>query len=700
MKAKFALATALTLTLAHAADDQYQLDTIEVTEVRGNKDERTFLQSNESISVLRPKSLNRGDLSNSVQMLNGLANVQTQNDKDSTTFSIRGISDMGVTGYQKDNLASVLVDDIFQTNLSLKAGSFENWDLETVEVRRGAQSTTQGVNSLAGNILLYHTKATDNNEGVAKLTAGNFGRKEAAVAVNQKLGSKFFTRAAYNKEISNGYIKNAGSGNDKWGARNKDHLSTDFVYKTSNKDDIRLNIKLLRMNQGGQYVQGSDPQDYKVFEDQDYKSITNNQQVGLTYNTQIDERFSNKLILGATRADSITTSDGDGTINNTAGTRHESAKDQFMSLENQFKYKSDKLTNLAGVHFHRYNLNEFYAFNLLYDVTATVTLKPFVTQNNTRERDTYAFFESVTYDFDSHHSVNFGGRFEVVKQDFGANITAGTTGVSQVDTYLASIDGKYTDDTTNTVVLPKIGYNYKNGNYSLGAFYTQGYRTGGLSINRQRAQVVTYNPEKTDNYELSYKFVQSKFVFTTNVFYIKWKDQQVELKLPGGVYDTQVANAAKSELYGAEVEGSYEITQEDSVRLNLGHVQTHFLSFKNSNQLYTGNEFPDAAKFTAQASYWKLLSDDWKAILVGRYVGKSFSDPENLRKSPEQFYTDFNTQYTFGNYMAEFFVRNIFDQQYRIYNGKPRESATRSYQITYNRMSAPREFGARLNYYW
>lgn len=98
-------------------------------------------------------------------MLNGLGNVQTQSDKNGDTFSIRGVSDMGVTGYQKDNLSSIIADDIFQTPLAIRAGSFENWDLEQIELYRGPQSTTQGVNSLAGSILLYHTTPTNANEG-------------------------------------------------------------------------------------------------------------------------------------------------------------------------------------------------------------------------------------------------------------------------------------------------------------------------------------------------------------------------------------------------------------------------------------------------------------------------------------------------------------------------------------------------------
>src|SRR5690606_7121064 len=185
---------------------QVQLESIEVSAVRSNKDGRSYLETNESVSILDETQLNRSDLANSVQMLNGLSNIQTQSDKNGETFSIRGISDMGVTGYQKDNLATILVDGVFQTQLALRAGSFENWDLSSIEIRRGAQSTDQGGNSLAGNILLYHKEAGQFDEGAANLAIGNFGRKEGAATFNKAISDKLFWRVSYNKELCDGYI--------------------------------------------------------------------------------------------------------------------------------------------------------------------------------------------------------------------------------------------------------------------------------------------------------------------------------------------------------------------------------------------------------------------------------------------------------------------------------------------------------------
>lgn len=682
-----------------------ELDVIEVTELQGDKEDKSYIETNESISVLKQKNLNRGDTQNSIQMLTGLSNVQASSKSDES-FSIRGISDMGVTGFQKDNLSSIMVDDVFQTPLALKAGSFEQWDLNSIEVYRGAQSTTQGVNSLAGTILLFHTKPQLANGGAAKLTVGSYGRKEAAATINQKvLDDKLIFRAAYNKELYNGYIKNAGTDNDKWGAKNKDHFVTDFLYRLSATEELRLNLKFLRFNRGGDYVQGSDYQDYKVFEDQDFKSISNNKQGSISYDKKFGDKVNNRLVVGFSKGDNNTFSDADGTAQNTAGERYENAKDKYVSLENVLKYTSGKVKNSFGLHLHRYELDEFYDFNLLLPLNPTTSTPVAVTQTNDKTRNVNSIFDSYVYEFNQHHSANVGGRLELVENKFGADLTGqrlqdlGPATNAAVDAFIAGLKGNHSDKAYNTVFLPKLGYNYKNGDHSMGAFYSEGYRTGGLSVNRRRAEVNQYDPEKTRNYEVSYKHMSERFLFTTNVFYTKWLDQQVEARLSSDVYDTQVKNASTSELYGAEVEGNLEINEGDSIRLNIGTVETHFLGFKNNGVSYAGNSFPDAAKFTGQLSYWKAMTDDWMLIFASRYLSPSYSDPENTREVPEQFYFDFNTQYFWKEFVVEGFVRNLFDQHYRILDGKPRTTNT-PYQASYHRMSTPREVGVRLNYFW
>jgi iron complex outermembrane receptor protein len=58
---------------AFAQEDAYELAPLQVI---GNKENKTYLESSESISIFRDTGLNRGDQDNSIQTLNGLGNVQ------------------------------------------------------------------------------------------------------------------------------------------------------------------------------------------------------------------------------------------------------------------------------------------------------------------------------------------------------------------------------------------------------------------------------------------------------------------------------------------------------------------------------------------------------------------------------------------------------------------------------------------------
>ncbi len=195
---------ALLITLGAHAQESVQLEEISV---RGNKEDRTYEESQESITLFDEGFLAGAGRENDLQVLNAVPNVQVNRGGES--FSIRGISNTGVTGFQKDNLASILVDDVFQTELAADAGSFELWDLGRLEVLRGAQSTSQGVNSLAGTILLYHNRPAFDWSGAAKVGVASFRQREFGVAANQNwLADKLASRVYYNRETSGGFVTN------------------------------------------------------------------------------------------------------------------------------------------------------------------------------------------------------------------------------------------------------------------------------------------------------------------------------------------------------------------------------------------------------------------------------------------------------------------------------------------------------------
>ena len=687
--------------------DSYEIDSIVI---KGSKEKKKYSETTSSITVIKDDSFKEGVKDTSISALNGQSNIQVNRDSKGETFSIRGIKNTGVTGYQKDNLSSIIVDDVFQTDLALKAGSFDLWDMGSIEIHRGAQSTTQGFNSLAGTILLDHSEPTFFTEGKLKLGYGTFNKKELGVSSNQELiPGKLTSRISYNKEMSDGYITNITTNNNKWGKKNRDNFNGKLQYLITPDDKLLFDVKLMRNKAGGNYVQGVDPFRRQVSEDVDLKARVNNQQGSLRYLKNIDANFSNTTILGFSESTFKESSDSDGAPVNLAGKRVEDHSDNFYNLENLFYFKNDKINNMLGINFSNYTLLESFDFNLLYPVTSAITTPVHVIQKSKNIRTIFSLYDSFNYDFNDEHSINLGGRLEISKNKYNTDVLAARTesipaANAAIDAYLNKSSGAYGDDKTNFVFLPKLGYLYHlNEKNHFGVAYTEAYRSGGLSINRAKAIPVSYDPEKTNNYELSHKYNDTKFNLATNLFYTNWSHQQVSVRLSNDFYDTQIENASRSEIYGAEFQGNYYLTDAQTLSLNAGYVHTRFVDFKKSGFNYTGNEFPNAPKVTAMMTYKLMLTDLWAVGTTGRFLGKSYSNAENTRKITDQYYFDLNTQYAFSSYSLEFYVKNVFDKEYVIHDGSPSAaltSTTGTYNVKYYQINTPRELGVRVSYFW
>src|SRR5690606_750288 len=129
-----------------------------------------------------------------------------------------------------------------------------------------------------------------------------------------------------------------------------------------------------------------------------------------------------------------------------------------------------------------------------------------------------------------------------------------------IDTYVNEISGPYSGNNSDFVLLPKLGLHQQRGPHFVGLQYTRGYRTAGLRINRRRADIVEYDPEFTNNYEASYRYIRPDVIWSNNFFYIDWRDQQVLVQLSNDFYDSQVENAARAAVYGTEGELQYNMT--------------------------------------------------------------------------------------------------------------------------------------------
>jgi outer membrane receptor protein involved in Fe transport len=195
--------------------------------------------------------------------------------------------------------------------------------------------------------------------------------------------------------------------------------------------------------------------------------------------------------------------------------------------------------------------------------------------------------------------------------------------------------------------LPKLALTYKlNEDHSVFASAQRGYRAGGSYLTRVsntngvgNIQVVdTYTPEYLNTVEVGTRsiFSDGDITLNTNIFYSKYKDQQVNL--PGDdlsdAADDLIVNAAESSISGIEVSFEYFISQEFNIYASLGLLKAEFDDFpfvavgEFSN--LKGKKQPSSPNVNAS------LGANWKngnglfANLSVFYTGTRFSNVENL----------------------------------------------------------------------
>jgi outer membrane receptor protein involved in Fe transport len=688
------LALALVLSALASADDLGTLT------VYGNKENRDLSKTADSAAVLRENDLAPTGRENNMQVLNAVPNVEVN--KNGESFSIRGINNTGVTGYQKDNLSSVVLDGLFQTDLALQSGSFTLWDLDQIEVLRGAQSTNQGVNSLAGLVILNRQAPTFLPERGVRVGYGNFGAKDLSAYVNQPVGEKSGLRIGAEKELNNGYITNIYNGNDEWGFWNKERARLSYLRETEKKHQLTLDAKFHRTRQGGTYTQGSDAFQDKVDEDVDAFTRTRNYQGVATYMVPMENR-QNTTMVGFSYSDQNSEADADFTRNNTAGTRYEKHRDHYLTAENRLNYRGERWENLFGIHAHDFRLKDDYDFNMLYSQSG-ITTPVHILQGVNRERRAYALFDSALFRLNEMHALVAGARAEYVESEYSTSVfgrrlqNLGGAGNAAVDAYLNSRSGSYGGRQDEFVILPKGGYQFLRGPHFSALTYTRGYRTSGVSINRTRATAVNYGSEYTNNFELAYRYSLDNLMLASNLFYTDWQDQQVQVQLSNDFFDTQVQNAAKSRVLGGELEGKIDLGRHN-LGLGAGYADTKFREFVSQGVNYEGKEFPFASKWTSRFTHRWNVFGNFTWLTTVRYVSKSFANAENTRRADGQFYLHGNARYALGQWIFEGYANNILNSRYRIFDGTP-TSTTSPYQTALHQVNTPREYGVKVAYYW
>jgi iron complex outermembrane recepter protein len=176
-------------------------------------------------------------------IMQGTVGIQAQDSQVGVTFFVRGVDSSGGMGAVV--AVPVIVDGVVQARSeSVRGGTL---DMARAEIMRGPQSSTLGVNALAGAVSLVSNRPVFEYAASGTLTLGSYGLRSTEAVLNVPLADNQALRIAYSSEKRRGYISS--------GAGDSDLTNVRARYRVQPNENVDVVATLSHQNIGGNGVQ-------------------------------------------------------------------------------------------------------------------------------------------------------------------------------------------------------------------------------------------------------------------------------------------------------------------------------------------------------------------------------------------------------------------------------------------------------------
>ncbi|CAN7543294.1 TonB-dependent receptor [Agrobacterium sp. MAFF310724] len=671
VNARFAGSNQVTLQNGPAAsgataDGTTQLEAITIY---GARNASTLGATTSSVAIVNAETLAESQIRTTQDTYRRMANVL-----DSATvnagFVIRGMSSEGLVP-SGGPAGSVYVDGIVQTRYNARFGARNLWDVEQVEVYRGPQSTLSGRAAMTGAIYIKSKDPTFDKEVELSGTVGSDDLAGTAFMVNTPVVEDQIAlrlSGAFERSHAQPNYSNFGIFD------NFDDLTTDisgvlrakvlitpsempdtralltYSYSKDRPNDALVGLDTLR----GDF--NNSPVTYTEYR------WTEAHNVGL----EITHDFSNALRFTSQTGYQYGINNRRSIDYGTPGTIYGSAGEDDNSIftqEFRLNYEEDRWKWVAGLYGSREVWDGATTFIVDYPGYGPVQLSD--TQN--RKTSNFAIFGEATYEFAPTWFATAGGRLDYLKDrddqrnyfgliDPSAVLTGDPTSLSELNFVPKLALSKELSDT-QTVALT----------------YTQGFRSGGSYIDRldpKNYKVATYDPEFSQNVELSYKgtLLDDRLTLNANVFYTKYDDQQIEIRPIATIPGYRItSNAATSRAWGFEIEPTFQVTDQFTAFTSIGYLNTRFLEFNHAaigDQ--SGKAFPEAPELS-WAFGGRYEFDNGVFVGADAKYTTSYNSrfgTKGMYNIDPRFIVNAQTGFKKDNWEVTAFVENLTDEQY------------------------------------
>lgn len=620
--------------LAQQAPEAESGDDIIVT---GEKSNRTLQDTITSVAVTTPERIAQENILTIQDVYNRTANLSET--YGSVGFTIRGISNTGVGAGGTADTATVYLDGAPLPSQALFGGPTDLWDIGQIEVLRGPQSTIQGLNSLAGAVVITtRDPSTTKWGGDARvLWTDQVDRTFSAAVGGPLIDDELGVRLSAERRADRGIIRNVTRGGYDDAMRSL-NLRAKLKWTPKAVEGLTAVATYNRARRDGGYIYEYARTDVPDFYDnrigtgdQPSRGYVKTDLAALNLGYDLGDRLKLSSVTSWNRVAGQSIIDSDGGPQDL----------QFIDNSNLFKtltqevrlnYDGARFSGVVGAWYYRRtgtnNANSritvatpvgtisallqgggFPAAAATSIATAYAAVLPgipvrYVTEQPLRV-ETAALFGDARFRLTDRLSLIGGFRYDHERNRFEAETSATFTGtlpdplafapagdpvnfaiqaVNQGVLGLVSSASSVRAGNTRTfnAFLPKAGLNMEwTPDIATALTVQRAYRSGGSSQNPARATLVPFDPEFSWNYEASFRsrLLDGRLTLNANAFYVDWKQQQTNAFFGLNAYDYNTVNAGKSHLYGFEVEAQARVTRAIDTYVSIGHVRTEFDEF-------------------------------------------------------------------------------------------------------------------------